>query len=152
MSRDPLTEGQQDGDMKAVGLSNLEQTLADLRTRLERAFSPETAAPGFAGQAQSTGHCAAVSVIVSRLLGAAMVSAKIHGQSHWFNRISVGAEQYDLDLTGDQYGFPPVQCTQAEKLYPATRVRSQEEINAETLRRARLLATRAGFPAVASSL
>jgi len=138
--------------MKDAELRKLEETLADLRARLERAFNRDTAAPGFAGHAQSTGHCAAVSVIVSKLLGAAMVSTKIHGQSHWFNRIEVGAEQYDLDLTGDQYGFPPVQYACAEKLYPTTRVRSREDVNADTLRRARLLATRAGFTAIASSL
>jgi hypothetical protein len=138
--------------MKAAELGKLEQTLADLRAQLERAFSPDTAAPGFAGHAQSTGHCAAVSVIVSNLLGAAMVSTKIHGQSHWFNRIAIGAERYDIDLTGDQYGFPPVQYAHAEKLYPATKVRSREEVNAETLQRAKLLAMRAGLTAVASSL
>ena len=138
--------------MKVGELGKLQQTLADLRGRLEQAFSLDTAAPGFAGYAQSAGHCAAVSVIVSKLLGAAMVSTKIQGQSHWFNRITIGTEQYDLDITGDQYGFPPVQCARAEKLYPATKVRSQEEVNAETLQRARLLATRAGYPAIASSL
>ncbi|SRR6266545_1033644 len=139
-------------DMNASELEKLEQTLGDLRARLERAFGPDTAAPGFAGHARSTGHCAAVSVIVSKLLGAAMVSAKIQGQSHWFNRIDVGAEQYDLDLTGDQYGFPAVRYTHADKLYTGTRVRSYQDVNAETLERARVLAQRAGFSEIAATL
>lgn len=138
--------------MKGAEFRKLQRTLTDLRARLERAFSPDTAAPGFSGHADSTGHCAAVSVIVSKLLGGALVSTKIQGQSHWFNRITIGAEQYDFDLTGDQYGLPSVQCARAETLYRATKVRSQEEVNAETLQRARLLATRAGYQAIASSL
>src|SRR6266581_2299338 len=120
-------------DMNASELEKLEHTFVELRARLERAFGPDTAAPGFAGDAPSTGQCAVVSVVVSKLLGAAMVSTKIHGQSHWFNRIGVGAEQYDFDLTGDQYGFPAVRYTHADKLYTRTRVRSHQDVNAETL-------------------
>ena len=131
---------------------NLGQVLSDLRQRLEAAFSSETAAPGFAGSAPSTGHCAVVAVIASKLLGASMVSTTIDGQSHWFNRIRVGGREIDFDLTGDQYGFRPVQYTEANRLYGATRVCSHRDLNAETLERAKRLAMRAGFSTIALEL
>src|SRR5574341_1074674 len=82
--------------------ADLESTLSGLRGRLERAFSASTAAPGFSGSTASAGHCAAVSAILSKLIGGTMVSTRIEGQSHWFNRIQVGNREYDVDLTGDQ--------------------------------------------------
>jgi hypothetical protein len=81
-----------------------------------------------------------------------MVSTKIQGQSHWFNRMRFGDEEYDFDLTGDQYDFLPVEFAPAERLYPGVRVRSDVDVNHETLRRALVLAERAGFTAVADVL
>lgn len=132
--------------------ADLMPTLVMLRSRLERAFSPSTAAPGFSGAAPSTGHCAAVSAILSKWIGATMVSTRIADQSHWFNRIRVGNREYDVDLTGDQYGKEAVRIAQANSLYPDTRVRSEQELNAETLERARRLATLAGLGDIASTL
>ena len=97
------------------------------------------------------GQCAAVSAVVSRLLGALMVSTKVVGQSHWFNRLRIDDQEYDFDLTGDQYGFNAVQLAEADRLYPGTRVRAYDDLNAETIRRARLLATKAGLSEVAAS-
>ena len=131
---------------------DLKPMLNLLRGRLERAFSPSTAAPGFSGSAASTGHCAAVSAILSKLAGATMVSTRIADQSHWFNRIRVENRDYDVDLTGDQFGFDAVRIAQADSLYPGTRVRSEHELNAETLERARRLATTAGLHGIARSL
>jgi len=138
--------------MTELQQAGLEPLLIELRGRLEAAFSPETAAPGFSGHAPSTGQCAAVSALVSKLLGAGMVSTKLKDQSHWFNRLRIGDHEYDFDLTGDQYGFQPVQYAEADKLYPGTRVRLYEDLNAETIGRAKLLATKAGLSEVAESL
>ncbi len=132
--------------------ADLMPTLVKLRSRLERAFSPSTAAPGFSGSAPSTGHCAAVSAILSKWIGATMVSTRIAGQSHWFNRLRVGNREYDIDLTGDQYGLEPVRIANANALYPETRVRSEQDLNADTLARARRLAAHAGFVEIAGSL
>lgn len=132
--------------------ADIRETLWDLRRQLERAFSPDTAATGFSGHAASTGHCAAVSVVLSRLLGATMLSTRIGGQSHWFNRMRFGSKEYDFDLTGDQYEFRPVEFAPAAQLYPETRVRSDIEVNDETIQRAILLAERVDFTGVANAL
>ena len=132
--------------------ADLMPTLVMLRRRLEPAFSPSTAAPGFSGSAPSSGHCAAVSAILSKLIGATMVSTRIADQSHWFNRIRVGDRDYDIDLTGDQYGLEAVRVADANALHAETRVRSEQDLNAETLDRARRLAANAGFVEIAQSL
>lgn len=132
--------------------TDIRETLSDLRRQLERVFSPDTAAPGFSGHVASTGHCAAVSVVLSKLLGATMVSTRIGGQSHWFNRMRFGEKEYDFDLTGDQYEFRRVEFAPAGQLYPETRVRLDIEVNDETIRRAILFAERADFTAVANAL
>lgn len=132
--------------------ADIKEALLGLRRELEKGFSAETAAPGFAGHAPSTGQCAAVSVVLSKLLGAKMVSTRIEGQSHWLNRIRLGDEEYDVDLTGDQYQFSPVQLAPAEQLYPQARVRTDVDVSDETLRRAIILAERARFASVAAAL
>jgi len=85
-------------------------------------------------------------------MGCRLVSAKVSGYSHWFNRVRVSGEDVDLDLTGDQFGFEAIQVAQAGELYPGTRVRSSLDLNIETLSRARVLAARSGFPDVARAL
>jgi hypothetical protein len=119
--------------------------LQDLRARLERAFSSETAARGFEGTAPSTGQCAAVAAIINQLLGGSLLSANVDGHSHWFNQISLEDMTVEVDLTGDQFGRPPVQINQPWSLYPDTRVRTVGDLKAETLIRSALLARRAGL-------
>jgi hypothetical protein len=85
-------------------------------------------------------------------LGGSLVSANVHGISHWFNRVRIDDQLLDLDLTGDQFGYPAVQIKPAEELYPHTRERSPSELNDETLRRAILLARRASLLEVAKAL
>jgi len=123
-----------------------------LRQRLESAYCPDTAAPGFHGNAASTGQCAATSVIARELLGGEMVSAKVEGLSHWFNRFRVGESGFDADITGDQFGRPELQIAPEGQLYPGTRVRSPEHLNEETLKRARLLAERASAPEIVDAM
>jgi hypothetical protein len=84
--------------------------------------------------------------------GYSAVSANVNGISHWFNRIQADDQLLDIDLTGDQFGYPAVQIKPAEELYPQTRERSPDELNDETLHRAAVLARRAGLLEVAEAL
>jgi hypothetical protein len=120
--------------------------LIQLRARLEPFFGRDTAAPGADSSIPSAGQCAAVSAIVQAELGGDFVSAIVEGQSHWFNRLPIGRRVCDVDLTGDQFaGNQPVRIVPAGELYSPTRVRTAEQLNVETLRRALLLASRAGL-------
>jgi hypothetical protein len=119
---------------------------------LERAFTPDTAAKGFPLTTPSAGQCAAVSAIVHFDLGAELASAHVGGLSHWFNRFPVGEASLDVDLTGDQFGQPPVQVAVSGSLYEDTRRRNPSELHVETLERARRLADRAGLSAVSAKI
>ena len=114
----------------------------DLRSRLDPAFSADTASPGHPWVMPSAGHCAAVAVIVAHRLGCQIVSARVCGVSHWFNRLDHDGQAFDVDLTGDQSGLDRVQIANAGDLYPETRVRELSEVTAETLARSRLLEAR----------
>lgn len=127
-------------------------TLKELRRRLDAAFRPDTASQGFPGTMPSTGHCAAVAAIVHELLGGEMISTLVQGHSHWINRIELNGQTIDADLTGDQFGRPPIQIGQPGELYPGLRVRASVELTPETLDRARLLAERAGLVDIARAL
>jgi hypothetical protein len=120
--------------------------VTQLRARLEPFFQSDTAALGTASPVPSAGHCAAVSAIVQAELGGDFVSAIVEGQSHWFNRLGVGRRLCDVDLTGDQFGGnQAIRIAPAGELYDGSRLRSTEQLNDETLRRALLLAKRAGL-------
>lgn len=130
----------------------LQTTLAELREKLEHGFSPETAAAGFRGTGSATGQCAATTVIAREVLGGEFASASIDRQSHWFNRLHIDGSRLDVDLTGDQFGYPAVQVAAAGRLYSGSRLRHPEEVTAETLRRAVKLSRQAGMPEIASRL
>lgn len=138
--------------MDATSVKALRQSLTSFRDRLEEAFRPDSAAQGFPGVSPSTGHCAAVAVIVHELVGGDIISTLVDGTSHWLNRLNAGGRCMDVDLTGDQFSRPRVQVKEAGKLYPETRIRTQAELTEETLERARLLATRAGFTETAQAI
>lgn len=124
----------------------LVETANALRAKLEPAFSPDTALPGTAGGPCSAGHCAAVALLLTQTLGAEILSTIVEGQSHWFNRLEVPDGYIEIDLTGDQFGLPPVQVSLVGRsLYPSHRSREPSEATAETRARARLLAQRAGL-------
>jgi hypothetical protein len=99
-------------------VDRLRAELLELRTWLDKSFSPDTALNGPRGDVPSAGHCAAVSAIVWKTLGGSLVSTSIKGISHWFSRIQVDSQLLDLDITGDQFGYPAVQIKLAEELYP----------------------------------
>jgi hypothetical protein len=128
--------------------------LKRLRAVLEPAFSPETASPrtSAAGRPPSAGHCAAVAAIVWQRLGGELVSAKVQGESHWFNRLGIGGRVIDVDLTGDQFGLLAVRVGDPGRLHPGTRPRTSAELRDETIRRAIVLARRAGLDDTAERL
>lgn len=142
-------------DSHASGLSLLSALASEYRKRIEPHFAPDTAAGGWQNDSiPSAGHCAAVSAILfhelasltDRLGGRVLcVSAIVGGGSHWFTRVELPDGTWDIDLTGDQFGLPPVQIAAADSLYEGTRVREFSQLNEETLRRAALLAQRAGL-------
>ena len=119
--------------------------LQDLRDKLSSAFGPDTAASGFPKCGPSSGQCAAVAAVVHEVLGGDMLSTHISGHSHWLNRVAMGGHALDIDFTGDQFGFPPIQLSQAGTLYPNTRQRDVTDLSTETLKRALLLSRRAGL-------
>jgi hypothetical protein len=132
----------------------LRTVMEGLRSRIDPVFSVETAVPGTASQIPSAGHCAVVSAIAHADLGCEMVSAIVNGQSHWYSRLTSKTNGcvYDVDITGDQFGYAPVRVAEAGTLYPGTRVRDASQLNAETLRRAILLADRAGIDSASEKL
>ena len=133
-------------------MDRLRAELVELRARLDKSFSPDTALNGLQSDVPSAGHCAAAAAIVWKTLGGSLVSTSLKGMSHWFNRIQADDQLLDLDITGDQFGYPAVQIKPAEELSPYTRERSPDELNDETLHRAALLARRAGLSEVAEAL
>lgn len=131
---------------------DVSNALAALRARLERAFRPDSAAPGTDWTLPSAGHCAAVAAIVHELYGGEFLSAFVQGQSHWLNRIYIGTHPRDVDLTGDQFSFPAIQISEPYRLYAGLRIRHPDELHNETIGRALLLARRAGFAEVVHAL
>lgn len=104
-----------------------------VREAAEGAFALDTAAPGTPNTPNlSAGHCTMVAMLVRERLGGEFVSASLSGLSHWFNRLKVGEEWIDVDLTGDQFGRGRIQYAPAGTLYENTRARSAADINAET--------------------
>lgn len=125
-------------------------SLRALRHTLEGSFRADTAVPGSPWRGGSDGHCAAVAAVVHELFGGRLASSTVQGVSHWFNLLMLGNEWAFVDLTGDQFGFRPVQV--AKRLYEGTRERAFDELNDETLNRAAVLARRADLGAAVMAL
>jgi hypothetical protein len=122
-------------------LAQLKSRAETLRAQLERVFAPDTSVFGSPSMPPSTDHCAAVAVLVNAKFGGTYVSSVVDGRSHWFNRIQISDTKYDVDLTGDQFGYHPVMVS-AYGLHANTVERSSDDIRAETYARARILETR----------
>ena len=128
-----------------LSVTELQRAVTNLRARLEPAFGPETAIKQSGRPVSvSAGQCAAVATIVQAMLGGEFVSANVGAHSHWFNRIPVGGDPFDADITGDQFGLPAIQLARAGRLYRGSRVRRPAEVDRNTRMRAELLARRAG--------
>jgi hypothetical protein len=132
------------GPTRFSSVGELRRAIANLRARLEPAFAPETAMKqSTRAVSASAGQCSAVATIIRAMLGGELVSAHVDTQSHWFNRIPVGGDLFDIDITGDQFGLPPIQMARRGKLYGGSRVRRPAEVDKNTRMRAALLARRA---------
>lgn len=118
--------------------TNLKEKLGFFREAFEKAWCDETALPGSLSDAISCGQCASTSIVLQQFLGGELVSTKVDGISHWFNRIKY-TKEYDVDITGDQFGRPAIQIAAPGLLYPSSRIRHEYEINSETIARARIL-------------
>jgi hypothetical protein len=123
-----------------TGRVELERAALELRSQLDPAFAEDTRATGTQPTTPSAGHCAVVALIVREHLGGELVSTHIDGQSHWYNRLTVGDRSVELDLTGDQFGLPKIQLGPC--LYPDSRVRNPDDVHPETWARAALLWSR----------
>src|SRR5262245_36006860 len=129
-------------------MDRLRAELLELRARLDKSFSPDTALNGLPRDVPSTGNCAAAAAMGWKTLGGSLVSTSHNGMSHWVDRVQADGQLLDFDITGDQFGYPAVQIKPAGELYPHTHERSPDELNDETLQRAALLARRAGLSEV----
>lgn len=131
-------------------------TLYTLRDRLEEVFAPDTAHPSTTDhESSSSGHCAAVAVIVHCMFGGRMCKVFYRNQSHWFNEIEIAGETYRVDLTGDQFGFVPVRICKVgrSRLFSGKlEIRTLDDVDEETKDRAALLAARAGLENVRSQI
>ena len=132
-------------------MSNRE-TFDNNSQQLEKGFGSDTAAQGYSSKAPGAGQCAAVATIVYELLGGELVSVRTKEGSHWFNRIEYADMTLDVDLTGDQFDLDPVLIGKPATIYSGSRTRNFDELNAETLLRAKLLAERAGLNDVADRI
>lgn len=118
-------------------IEDIIKEFTELRKRLEAVFSDRTAAPGTKSDIPSAGHCAAVALLIYDLKhpNVKLLSTYIDGTSHWFNSISTESGDIQIDLTGDQFGFPAVQISELNKpLYSFPfKERNIDEANFETL-------------------
>jgi hypothetical protein len=117
------------------------EDLETLRKDLENIWSQETALPGTTSGIPSAGQCAASSVVIQKYMGGKLASTNIDGISHWFNRLCSDTE-YDVDLTGDQFGYPKIQVAARDTLYPNAKERSLSDVNTETMKRVDILIKR----------
>ena len=120
----------------------LEEEMHLLRNLFDRVFSPETALPGSAKTPASSGHCAAVSYLLWAATEAGLVSTRDLAVSHWFNRFKVKHETFDVDLTGDQFGYDPVRVAPSGSFHYLISPRNEYQIDEETHNRSLLLISR----------
>lgn len=130
--------------MNSLRKRSLTNALIVLRYEIEYAFAADTASPGskWNDLRPSTGHCVIAAIIVHRVWGGVYASTISPGASHWFNRLQIAGEYFDVDITGDQFGRPRVQVGHVDLLYPETRTRGEGELHPETWDRYQLFASR----------
>src|SRR5258707_15702294 len=102
--------------MIAMTQRELLRAADQIRREVEPHFPLDAGAQGFKGSTPSTGHCAAVSVLVQARLGGDFVSAIVEGGSHWFNRFETTDGAIDVDVTADQFDHEQVITAPAGQL------------------------------------
>ncbi len=129
-------------DAPPPAIAELMRQATRVRSLFENYFSKDTAAVGTTSPIPSAGHCAVAALLAQNMFDGELVSASVMGMSHWFNRVRYDGAFHDVDLTADQFGYPPIQVAGAGKLYKDTQVRSRSEVAQETINRANLLHTK----------
>ena len=129
--------------MDIMTREELKLKMYSLRENLESVFSYDTAMPGAVSGTPSSGHCAVVALIIAKTLKAEIRSAIVNGESRWYNSFYSEDGNFEVDLTGDQFGFAPVQISQhGGQLYSKSRNRLYSDANSETQVRAEKLLVR----------
>jgi hypothetical protein len=82
------------------------QSLAPLREAMELVFSCETAYGTCKTYNPAAAHCFMASALLQDLYGGEIVFGEVGGVPHYWAKIGGRF----IDLTGDQFGRPPIQC------------------------------------------
>ena len=122
-------------------LRALKNLAREIRAELEPYFSAETCLGEFNPEIPSAGHSIVASLYLETctclLPTAALVhlySTTVQGLSHWFLRVTDegSGEDWDVDITADEFGSPPILIAPAGELYAHCELRHLWEIPAET--------------------
>lgn len=132
-------------------IDQLDTKINSIRSTLEPHFRQDTAYKGMKGRTPSSGHCSIVALINYYMIpGAGMRSTGMQKDSHWFN--SFDPLDFEFDITGDQFGKPPVMADPLGSIWPNAVPRDVSEVDEDTVLRAITLASRAGLVSAVSSL
>lgn len=136
-------------DANEATVSRAVLALTALRSILEQAYPTQ---PSGSNIPRSTGQCAVSALIVQVQFGGELTSARVCDESHWFNRIVQGDTVFDVDVTGDQFGLPAIQCRPRDALYTPSQRRKLLDVTPETFARAIALARCCGLAGATSAL
>jgi len=92
------------------------RALAPLREAMELVFSCETAYGTCKSYNPAAAHCFMASSLLQDLYGGEIVEGSVDGVPHYWAKVG---RRY-VDLTGDQFGRPPIQCS-TRSPYPVKR-------------------------------
>jgi hypothetical protein len=111
----------------------MRDVLLEYRKVFDQVFSKYTAFPGTVSDIPSAGHCVVAAFYLQNKLGGDIFSCNEQGISHWFNRIG----DWFVDLTGDQFGYPPIRIWYTKDL-SKYRIRRLEDLQPEAKFRTKL--------------
>jgi len=115
--------------------------LEGIRAKLEKGWSAKTRDPNWPkSSSRSAGQCAVTAVLLKELWGGTLVWTDIGGEEHWFNEIIINDRKCEIDLTGDQFGYPSIQIGKKNGLYGvATFSVTKSMVSEELLARVEIL-------------
>jgi hypothetical protein len=126
-----------------VVLDRLIQMATSLRKSSEKAFADDTRAPGYGNQPPSSGHCAVVAGWAHKNFGWPIATVKFPNGSHWINYVECNNVRWYVDLTADQFGFPPIYIT-VDPQYPNKPRPYRKNLGEGLMRRITLFDSRMG--------